>query len=613
MCGISGFTFSDEGLIKQMNSSILHRGPDDSGVFVGENISLGHARLSVIDLSERGHQPMVSEDGRYVLVYNGEVYNFKEIKANLEKKGFNFKSDSDSEVVLNSYVAYGRECVNYFNGMFAFAIWDKEKKELFLARDRVGVKPLYYHLSGANIVFSSEIKAILKHKVKRVINFEALNIYFRMLYVPAPLTMFSGIFKLEPGSFLIWKNGETEIKKYWQTNTGVELSNKSETESMIRDLMQDSVSKQLVADRPVGVFLSGGVDSTIIAGLAAELTHNEIKTFSVNFDVKHKKFNSDAALAKLTSNYFGTDHHEYLISGTDAANNIESVIYHMDEPVANTTQVATYLLSKYTKKHVAVVLGGDGGDELFGGYERYRLGQMIERYNSLPNIVKKSFGNFGIKLLSHYKPSLNKFLLSSPPEIYLSFMSQDELDISRVLKSNINNLGVTSQFYTKKYYSESGLDVANSMMWTDLQSWLVDESLLRSDKMSMAFGLEQRVPILDHRLVELSLRIPSAWKIHGKVGKSIFRDAMAQYIPAHIRNQPKRGWFSPTSEWFRGPLFPLVKEVLSPSYNSYPQDIFDFTELNKMLEDHIERREYHMNLLWAVVTFQIWYKNFFRE
>src|SRR3989338_6720255 len=354
MCGINGFNFGSEELKKKMNSKVKHRGPDGDGVFVCDSISLGHTRLAIIDLSENAAQPMFNFDDSLVLTFNGEIYNFQEIRSQLQQKGYQFRSNSDSEVILNAYTEYGTECLQKFNGIFAFTIYDRRDNSIFLARDRVGIKPLYYYWdpsasSGqAKFIFSSEIKAILEHDINRAVDFDALNIYFRVLYVPAPLTMFKGIRKLEAGSYLVFKNGGLENKRYWQPDDFVDLPDEAEARAEIKKLMKDAVRLQLISDRPVGVFLSGGIDSTVITGIASEYLREKVKTFSVRYDIDSGKFNSDADLAKQTSEYYKTDHHEFLVSGQDAAKNLFDVIKHMDEPVANATQIATYLLSKYS-------------------------------------------------------------------------------------------------------------------------------------------------------------------------------------------------------------------------------------------------------------------------
>ena len=375
--------------------------------------------------------------------------------------------------------------------------------------------------------------------------------------------------------------------------------------------MKDSVRLQLISDRPVGVFLSGGIDSTIITGLVSEQTKSKIKTFSANYDIKGNKFDADANLAKRTSDYYKTDHTEIEVRGKDARDNIFDVIYSMDEPVSNATQIATYILSKHTSEKVKVVLGGDGGDELFGGYERYRMSKIISDYQKIPMILRKTFGNAFINLVKSKYPNADKMNLLPNAKRYLSFMAQKENDVGQILKKEINDVGITEKFYQENFFAEKMPDFEKQFMWADARSWLPDESLIRSDKMSMAFGLEQRVPILDHRLVELALKIPTKWKIEGKNTKAILKVAMKDYIPEYIINQPKRGWTSPASAWLRNELKQIAYETLSPNYNPEMKRIFNFDKIKIMLDEHIEGRVYNMNLLWAIMTFQIWYKKFF--
>ena len=592
-----------------MNAKTKHRGPDDTGVFVDERVSLGHNRLAIIDLTPTGAQPMKSDDGSIVIVFNGEIYNFQELRDELKKLGHQFRGTSDTEVIVRGYEAWGIEVVKKINGIFAFALWDVKKATLYLVRDHLGIKPLYYYHEGGNLVFSSEIKAILEHPVKREINADALNLYFRVLYVPGPLTMFKNIFKLEPGTYLSYKNGTIETARYWNPTVGSAPASKEEAKEQIRSLMRDSVKRQMISERPVGVFLSGGIDTTAILGLATQVAQKPLDTFTVGFNIGGDKFNADLRLARETSAYYKTNHHELIISGADVLKHLSDVIYHMDEPVANATQVATYLLSQFARKDVVVALGGDGGDELFGGYERYRLSAMVSFYQSkIPLRTLSIFGAFMKKIPGEFGKEVEKMMVPAGAPRLLSFMAQKESDIARMLRANKAN--VTPIFF-EKYFRPLNPDVENALMWADLRSWLPDESLVRSDKLSMAFALEQRVPILDHRLVELSLSIPSKWKMQGKEKKSLFKSAIQEYIPPHLLNEPKRGWFSPASEWLRYDLKSFAEEVFTPSFAPDTEEWLNFPEIRTMFYDHIERRSYHMNLLWAVLTFQLWYRRFF--
>lgn len=596
MCGIAGFNWKDDDTIQKMNRLLKHRGPDGEGVFVAPEVSLGHTRLAILDLSERGKQPMANDAGTVIVSFNGEIYNFRELRMELEKKGCQFRSTTDTEVIIRAYEEWGIECVKKLNGIFAIALWDAREKKLFLIRDHVGVKPLYYFWDNQKFIFASEIKAILGADVPRAIDRDSLNLYFRMLYVPAPRTMFQKIFKVEQGTYLCYANGKLETHRYWHPDRAKHAASRDEAVRTIRMLMMDSVKRQMISERPVGVFLSGGIDSTAILGLASDVLGGGVKTFSVGFDVRPEKFNVDYELAKKTAAHFGAEHHDLIVTGADCAKHLPDVVYHMDEPVANATQVATYLLSQFARKEIVVALGGDGGDELFGGYDRYRLSRLVSLYQHIPGLLRKPVSAI-----------LRQKKLEIPPGIdrYLAFMAQKEKDISRVLLPALNNSDLMHRVYKEQYFGSMTADAENDLMWADVRSWLADESLVRSDKLSMAFALEQRVPILDHRLVELSLQIPSNWKLSSWETKALFKEAMQAYLPPHVLNQPKRGWFSPASTWLRKEVRPLVEEAIADD-----SDVLNMPEIRRMYDDHREAKAYHMNLLWAVLTFQLWKKKF---
>ncbi len=617
MCGINGFNFHQPDLIKRMNEKIKYRGPDQQGVYCNEDFSLGHVRLSIIDLSERAKQPLFNEDKSLVLIFNGEIYNFQELREKLIKKGHTFFSQSDAEVILHLYEDYGQKCLGLLNGMFAFALWDIKKKELFLARDRMGIKPLYYYFSPgrkSKFIFSSEIKAILEYPVKREIDLEAFNHYFRLHYVPHPLTIFKNIYKLPPASFLLFKDNQIRIEQYWRIDDLQDIDSEQEIIEQIRHLLKDSVKRQLISDRPVGIFLSGGIDSTSILGLVNQLGHKQIKTFSVGFDLEPEKFNVDFELAKKISRDYQTDHRQLIVSGQDILQNIEKVIYHLDEPIANATQVATFLLSKFAKQEAAVVLGGDGGDELFGGYPRYLYSQWASRWQKLPGFLRENIlTNFLLDCSGKYLKKDNlrsKLSLPAGIERYLLFMSQKDDILGEVLNTDYWQKDLTKNFYQEKYFqSYPKDDFEKYFMLVDLSTWLVDESLMRTDKMTMAFGLEERVPILDYRLAELSAKIPTKYKV-GKEGKYIFRKAMGDYLPDYVLSAQKRGWFSPTAKWLRTDLKDFAYDVLSENYCQETKDYFNFKNIRKILDNHINKEKYNLTCLWILITFQVWAKQY---
>jgi len=609
-----------------MNAVTKHRGPDDSGVFISKKWTLGHNRLSIIDLSQAGHQPMFSTDKKFAIIYNGEIYNWREIRSELEKKGYKFMSQTDTEVALCAYQEWGSGCLNKFNGMFALAILNTETEELFLARDRIGIKPLYYHYKNRQFIFSSEVKAILEHKINAALNSDALNSYFRFLYIPSPLTIWQDIYKLEPGHYALIKNNSVRVERYWELAERPLLGDRTEIENEIKKILKNSVQMRLMSDRPVGVFLSGGIDSTIITGIMSELS-DKVNTFSVGFEETEEadKYNNDFLTARQTAKYFKTNHHEFVLSAADIKNNLAKAIYHLDEPISNHIQAVNLLLARYTTERVKVTLGGDGGDELFGGYERYYYSYLIDKLQRFPRALRR---NFFAELLFKLggKRDLYKKLNSAPGiERYLSFFAQKENLIAEFLTPAANRPDFLPEWFKQKHFAEvSAKNFTRRFMRADLATWMPDESLVRSDKMSMAYGLEQRVPFLDYRLVELADRIPLKYKIGKKglgfssvgrnyEGKLILKSAMKEYLPEHVLSQPKWGWFSPAAKWLRGPLNGYAREILSPAYCAGTRGLLDFKAIDKIFNDHVNKKKYALNTIWSLMTFQLWYREFMEK
>ncbi len=618
MCGINGFNFTDEKLIGAMNETTSHRGPDETNVWIGENISFGHNRLAIIDLSARGRQPMWDAAHEIVIVFNGEIYNYQELCAELSTE-YVFNSASDTEVILNAYKKYGYECVTRFNGIFAFALYDTRTKELFLARDQVGVKPLYYYFDDGKFIFSSEIKGILAHDVPRIIDTEAFNLFFQVLYIPEPLTMFTGIKKLSAGHCAVLKTDKTlEIKQYWSTpRNPLPATSYRNTVKQVRTLFQDSVKRQLISDRPVGVFLSGGLDSTAILGAAVEFHKGQIDTFSVGFKdtLELEKFNADLQLAKKTAAHYKTKHHELLIGPMDLWNSIEKIAWHLDEPNFNPTAGAIYLLAAEAKKSVAVVLGGDGADELFGGYPRYyysrliSLGRRFGLGSGLGLAVARFLG--GARLT-------DKLKLPNDESRILTFLAQRPNILNQIISPEILNLSAATNRFHKQYFEDDvrNKDFENYFMHIDRKGWLVDESLTRTDTMTMAHGVEARVPILDYRLVELSETVPVSWKFsalqnpNNFQGKKIWKDAILPYLPPHVLTEKKRGWFTPMAKWLRTDLRVPVSEVLERSKKNTAY--FNSEGIEIMWQKHLSGEVYNLNSIWAVVMWQLWYERNFK-
>lgn len=597
MCGINGFLSQDAEALRRMHAVTVPRGPDDEGFFETPEISLAHNRLSIIDLSPGGHQPMGSRDGRYEIVFNGEIYNFRELRGELEARGVRFRSQSDTEVLLEAFAAWGPDCLPKLNGMFAFAIWDRERRELFLARDPFGIKPLYHAVVKGVFVFSSEMKALLAYGHPREIDGDALKLYFRFLYVPGPRTMITGIFKLQPGHWLRVRQGQApRIQRWWKPREGEMIKDYSTARDRVRETLTSAVRRQLVSDRPLGVFLSGGIDSSIITGLVASMSSGPVKTFTIGYQATEEaeKYNADARLAERTAKHFGTEHFQMEISGKRVAEIFEKMVGAMDEPVSNHVQPSAYFLAQFAKPQITVALGGDGADELLGGYARYWLSDRIDRLRRIPSALRPDW-----LLRAVGQNALAQKLATAPGvERHLAFLGEKGGDAE-----------IARETFAP-YYAEPWRDAVNQFMAADAQTWLPDESLIRSDRLTMAHALEQRVPFLDAEFAELAFRIPSRFKLDRRdLGKKILRDAFADLLPAHVANEPKRGFFSPAAKWLRGDLLPLARELLSDGYAPGSDAYLDLSAARNRLEDHIAKRGYHLNAVWAAMTFQAWWKH----
>lgn len=599
-----------------MNKVTAHRGPDGTGVFVADGISLGHNRLSILDVSAGASQPMRSDGGRFVITFNGEIYNFAELKAELSD--YAFKTKSDTEVILVAYRKWGREAVKKFNGIFALAIWDTQEKELFLARDRSGLKPLYYHHAGGTFIFSSEIKGILEHPIPRKLNREAFSIYMRVLYTPAPLTLFEDIQKFPQGQYGVFKDGKLTLINYTEASTEAKLTESfAVLAKTLKEKVSASVKRQLVSDRPIGVYLSGGIDSSAVLHAVSE-TRANIDTFSVGFSLPDKKdeekFNADFYLARETAKHYGTRHLEVLFSEEDALRYLLKAIYALDEPISNPTALPMMRLAEFTKKEgVDVVLGGDGGDELFGGYERYRLSLWASTFQKLPSFVRKLLSVSGRFKKLNTPVGIERFAL---------FMFQKDDVLSRVLKAGTYDADAGRRFFANRYFpgwassnmSHVGRCPSNTertfeeqFMNVDRHTWLSDESLMRTDKMSMSAGVEARAPLLDNELVDFSARIPFCHNVTLSGTKRLLKQAFRGHIPDALFKQPKRGWFSPGAKWLRNLAFLAeVKKILSADYYAPTASLFNWEGLTAMLESHRSGEKYNFTCLWAIVTFQVW-------
>lgn len=628
MCGIYGiFSFRDElplseGEIRERINILSHRGPNDSGVYMDKTVALGHRRLSIIDLNQ-GHQPIHNEDQNVWLVYNGEIYNYQELTQQLKSKGHRFYTQSDSEVILHLYEEHGERCVEFLNGIFAFAIWDKREQNLFMARDRLGVKPLFYYQDKNKIIFASEIKAILSDLfLHREINPQALYHYLSLNYIPAPLTMFQNIYALEPGHTLMGSRQGCRKAKYWDLNLNSSLmTNEDDIAEKLRDYLTRSISRQLVSDVPVGAFLSGGIDSSIIVTLMRKKYQGQIKTFNVRF--KEESYD-ESEHAHLMAQKLQTDHHEIMCEAKDYLKYISEIVWHADNLTVDNSMLPLYLVAKLAARDVKVVLSGDGSDELFAGYPTYVADQLLGYYQKLPRFLTHGL----IPATIHQLPvSENKMSFEfkakrfvdgaqlSPQEAHHSWriiFSEDEkkqLLSKEFFGPNMEN---TFSVYNRHYQTLPPMDRLLSHQYVDMKVWLADSILAKVDFMSMAHSLEVRVPFLDHEFVEFAAQIPSFLKLRSFAGKYILKKAFARDLPHKIIKRKKSGFNIPIAKWLRGELKDFMLDVLSQGkIKALP--FLRYTFIDHMIEEHLNFKKDHSYKLLSLLHFVLWYDKFLKR
>lgn len=590
-----------------MDAATCHRGPDGTHDLVRDGITLGHNRLSILDVSAAADQPMVSSDGRFAIVYNGELYNFKELRREL--RGYAFRSAGDTEVVLAAYAQWGTGAFARMNGIFAVAIHDRQEKSLILARDPMGVKPLYYAWDEKErkLIFSSEMKALFEAGVSRTLDTDAFDAYVRLLYVPGPATAIAGVKKLPPGSYGIYENGAFEIQAYASPPARPEPMTFSDAAERVESAVDQAIARQLVSDRPLGLYLSGGVDSTVILDSASRLRPG-IDTFSVGFslaqDEEPEKFNADSLLAAKTAKLYGSTHHSFLITPEEILPAFTAAVRQMDEPVSNPTTIPMFLLAKRVKEAgIDVALSGDGGDELFGGYERYRWARRADLWQMLPRAVRHAAGRC--------LPALKKLEDAPGIERYARFHFQKEAIVREIMGGAYRSGDRTKERFAEACIDDEGVDPLTAFMRADRCSWLVDESLLKADKLSMAHSLEVRVPLLDLELVALADRIPSAYKAGAFHTKKILKEAFRHRLPSYLFKEPKRGWQSPGAKWLRYPhIAAFAEEALSPGYHTETDALFDWEAVARMLNEHRTQDRYNLVMLWALLTFRVWAREY---
>jgi asparagine synthase (glutamine-hydrolysing) len=625
MCGIVGkYNFKtgetvSTHLMKGMCDRISYRGPDDSGIYVDGSIGLGHRRLSIIDLSAAGHQPMASADGCLWITFNGEIYNFKTLRIDLIEKGYSLKSECDTEVIIYLYQEYGEECLKYLRGMFAFGIWDKRKKKLFLARDRIGKKPLFYYFNGKTLIFASEIKAIFEDpEVQKKMNYEGLYDYFKYLYVPDPKTIYQNISKLDPGHFLVCSPEGLVKKEYWDVSFTEKLSGSADDigEELLT-VLSESVKLRMISDVPLGAFLSGGIDSSGVVALMASQQQGPVTTCSIAFD--SNKYNEIQFARKIASK-FNTDHNEFVVK-QNAEEVLKKLVFHFDEPFADSSAVPTYYVSKLARQKVTVALSGDGGDENFAGYEKYYLDDIENKFRRIiPYGLRRIiFPHLADLLAESNNPSLQKvytllntLCFDSEFGYYLTNSEFDYRIWQRVINEETRRkIGDYDPYsVTRRYYQKSDAeDHLSKTLYVDLKSYLPGDILVKVDRMSMAHSLEVRAPILDHKVIEFAARIPPSMKYYHREKKFILKKSFEKILPREIMNRKKMGFSVPLADWFRGELREYSLTTLFNGKNGLGE-FFKMQELRRLWELHQSGARNYSPILWALLMFELWYQEY---
>ena len=629
MCGFCGIYFKDKdrqvdsSLIKAMSDSLYHRGPDDSGEYINNNVGLGFRRLSIVDLAG-GHQPMANQDQSIWIVFNGEIYNHMDIRKTLEGKGFQYRTKSDTETILHAYEEYGEDCVEHLRGMFSFAIYDNNKHKLFVVRDRLGIKPMYYYDCNDYLIFGSEIKSLLVFdQLPREVNYDAIKEQMALKYTLDDQTMFAGIRKLLPGHTLKLENGEIKTRQYWDLSYQPQDESKSEQWYVDKfiELFDESVRLRLMADVPLGMFLSGGIDSSAIGARMSTMVDQPIQTFSVAF--RERAFN-ELEYSRMSAKQCGADLHEITMTPDQFLGELPHMVYHEDEPIAHPSSVALYFVAHLARDHVKVVLTGEGSDELLGGYERYyqtlnniRAGRILG--SKLINPIRKALFKPLIDILPDKFPYKNKairttvYLDSDLDTIFLDNYSTFSRKIQRDLYAD----GLFDNYnYDKLYYNYHQIynncnsnDLLNKLLYTDIKTYLL-ELLMKQDQMSMAASIESRVPFLDHKLVEFTTSLPLNLKLKGFDTKRILRMAMRGKIPDPILSRSKKGFPVPIAKWFKDDYSRMVKDILYDN-RTRQRGIFNYKLIDKMIDKHQKGDRNFSDQIWTLINFELWQRIFF--
>lgn len=629
MCGINGIALSsrsgrriDRGILDRMRDVIRHRGPDDKGIFIDEHVGLGHRRLSIVDVAA-GHQPMTNEDGSLQITYNGEIYNHADFREELEARGHVYQTHCDTETILHLYEEHGEECVNYLRGMFAFAIWDRRRKELFIARDRLGVKPLYYvHTSDGSLYFGSEIKTLLEAgAVKPEINFRALPDYLANHAPSGEETLFIGVKRLLPGHTMLWRDGELRISRYWDVSfVKHEDDGRSDKDYIAEwaELFRTSVRLRLMADVPLGMFLSGGIDSSAIAAVMSGMVREPIKTFSVAFNEREA---NELEYARMVAQAFKTNHHEIVVTPEDFFTALPRLVWHEDEPLAHPSSVALYFVSRLAADHVKVVLTGEGSDELLAGYGRYRKTilnlALGARYHSLTRSSVRNLLRRQLEVMpgARLRQKLLRTFLAVSPDIETIYFDNFAV-FTRAMQEGLLTPETRERTGAIDPYAgvrdalaqTDAASLLDRLLYADIKTYL-HELLMKQDQMSMATSIESRVPFLDHKLVEFTSGLPERLKLRGWTTKYVLRQSMKGLLPDAILSRPKMGFPVPIGAWFRGAYSSVIDEYVL-SERSLARGIFSPEFVRNIVSRH-RSGEDHSERLWALVNFEMWQRQFF--
>ncbi|MBF0474527.1 MAG: asparagine synthase (glutamine-hydrolyzing) [Deltaproteobacteria bacterium] len=622
MCGITGiFNYKtgkpvDKQIIRRMTDKLAHRGPDGQGYYYKNHIGLGHRRLSVIDLSDRAGQPMASPDGTVWLVFNGEIYNFPELRKSLEAK-YDFQTRSDTEVLLACYLEYGPDCLQYLRGMFALAVYDSTKDRLFLARDRLGKKPLVYHLSRDGIIFASEIKAILEVPgVNREIDPTALDQYLARQFVPHPKTMFKGISKLPPGHALICERGQTNVYRYWDINYSTKRNlTFEEAEVEVYQSLSEAVQCRLISDVPLGVMLSGGLDSSLVTAVMAQLGHRPVKTFSVSF--AEEDYN-EADYARMVADRYQTDHHELLVQ-PNALAVLPKIVWHLSEPMADSSILPTFWLAQQVRQEVTVALNGDGGDELCCGYGKYRIHPLAAWWHRLPRGIRERIRSQFRRLVNPGKGGQGPLhriwtglLFPEARSLYfpIFFTPERKLGLYRegLIPSVFNYVEDTEELLAQAEAASS--NVVEKILYIDTHTYLPDDLLVKMDIAAMAHGLETRSPFLDHRMIELTASLPVDYKVSRGRHKRLLKSLAKRLLPPEVIHRSKQGFAIPLDTWFRGGFGLTAKRILEHPAAGI-NEFFRPESVTQLFQEHLAGRVNHGHRLWMLLILEIWLAIFF--